>query len=396
MIDSRKSHTSTSPPVAPIPVLLSTSLLCCSLFSQKFPFLLPLLSRFPFLCLVLLPLNITLQGCAENQKNLPPAVSPNPPSASNATSEIPPLAPSTSAAQPSSPAVSSGPWLENPLAELQKNGVDLNQLPLPSGASSPPPTAVAATPTVPESPATEPPPPSPPTASLELDPEILQAAIKRAMTRLRENLQNPTIYGSQYKEVQAHAEELALLVVYLARSPSPPSWARHASALRDLAVDIAQTARDLTPEAHKKAAQTFESIEQLFQGNIPDGIPSDGTLDLPISEFSHRLPLMRRLELAQNQLQSSSPKEADLKKNRDFLVEESAVVGYLMQAMAEPGVTNADEEEYQNYARALISASNSLQTAAREGKLSDFQSALSALRQSCNDCHKDYRFNGEN
>lgn len=230
---------------------------------------------------------------------------------------------------------------------------------------------------------------------MTIDPEIVKAGIKRAMLNLRQNLQSATVYGTQYKEVQAYSEELAILIVLAARSSSPPSWQQHAPALRDLCIEISQAARDLSPEAYKKAATAFESIDQLFQGNIPDGLPTDGSLDLPFSEFAHQLPLMRRLDLAQKQLKESSRKDSDLRKNTDFLMEEAGVAGYLMQAMTEPGFSSADEAEYQSYAKALMEASVSLQSAAREGKHADFETALGALGKSCNDCHQDYRFNSE-
>jgi len=291
-----------------------------------------------------------------------------------------------------------GPWFEDPLGELQKNGVDLSQLPLPTGSNERPTsansTAAVDQPTPQESP-NESTPAVTAAESMKIDPEIVQSAIKRAMLNLRQNLQNATIYGTQYKEVQAYAEELAVLVVLAARDASPPSWSRHSPALRDLGIEISQAARDLSPEAYKKAASAFDSIDQLFQGNIPDGIPTDGTLEVPYSEFAHQLPLMRRLEIAQKLLKDSSMKESDLKRNADLLIEEGAVAGYLMQVMMEPGFSSADEAEYQAYAKSLIAASVGVQSAVREGKFGDLATALGAIGKSCNDCHQDYRFNSE-
>lgn len=343
--------------------------------------------------------SILLAGCSKTQTP-PPTVAPTETHSSpehDPEKNTPPEN-TTLPATPSPPPSQSGPWLEDPLAELRKQGVEPHQLPLPQATvartttSEPPPAGDK-----PEPPPSQPDTPSEPAnnSPLSIDVEIAQAAIKRATLRLRQNLQNATIYGTQYEEVQACAEELAILVILAPRSDSPPSWSRHAPALRDLAMEISLAARDLSPEAFKKAARAFESVEQLLQGNIPDGIPQGRPLDLPFSEFVQRAPVMRRLELSQKLLQSASAQEADFKQQLDLLSEEAVVAAVLMQTLTEPGFTGANEPEYQAHAKTLIQACLTAQSAAREKQFFDFQNAISALGKSCNDCHQDYRFNSE-
>lgn len=336
--------------------------------------------------LVCVPLSA---GCGRN----------SPPSPSPPISQLKLVA----ARSETAPAGTTGPWFEDPLGELQKNGVELKQLPLPT--FSPPPVFSATTPpkageppqgeTSPKTPENGKPKISPPTSEFAVDVELVESAIKQATLNLRQNLQNATVYGTQYKEVQAYSEELALWIVLAARETSPPSWSRHGPALRDLAIEISQVARDLSPEAYQKAAKAFDSIDQLLQGNIPVGIPEGASLELPYSEFAHRMPLMRRLEIARKQLHSLAAKESDFKKNSDALLVEAAASGYLMQVMSEPGFSSADEIEYQQHAHRLIDASLAAVSATRERKLPEFQSALSAIEKACNDCHQDYRFNSE-
>lgn len=300
-----------------------------------------------------------------------------------------------------------GPWFEDPLAEVKKSGISLAELTLPEAKPAVPPPVAPKEPkeamkeeasSAMKKPESSEEPKKPAGLSFNIESEPLLDEMKRLRARLRENLQTTAKYNAQRKQVEMDALELGLLTVFVGTAPTDmaPTWKRHVPGLRYLSEQIAKAAEKTGSEGQQKGKQLFESLDQLFQGNIPDNLPPDLKGNVPVSEYIDRPVLMRRLEQIEQQMQGGVANAAGFKKQRDALLRDAVLEIVLILSISDREYDSVTEPKYQAAIKEMLEATIQQRDAIKQGDQKGAEGAFQRVRTGCNACHATYRTGGGN
>jgi cytochrome c556 len=109
-------------------------------------------------------------------------------------------------------------------------------------------------------------------------------------------------------------------------------------------------------------------------------------------KIANLAPLMSRLEMAQqNRIAPATSNAGDFKKNSPQLVHEAEIVAALGEAIARPGMDNADDEKFRGYARALQKSALDLRQAVNDSNYDAARAAAGVMKKTCDSCHGDFR-----
>jgi hypothetical protein len=132
-------------------------------------------------------------------------------------------------------------------------------------------------------------------------------------------------------------------------------------------------------------------LGELVRGADP--VPAGASDPAPgWAERVDRRPLMVSLEQAQQErLGPWTAAAGQFRGNRQALKSESELLAAIAEIIQRDGYEFADDEGYRSHARKLQSEAIELRRAIDEEDFEKARTATSAINQSCDQCHADYR-----
>jgi len=215
---------------------------------------------------------------------------------------------------------------------------------------------------------------------------------KAIKASLNDKLQSVGKYNGNYKEVRNDAATLAVLAAIAIEHPDAPGWKRQARHVRDVSAEIVAAAAGLGDKSYKPTRAAFDKLDALLEGSTPPGL-EESSDTLPVSELVSRVPLMYRMERAFNWMKLSVNTEAVFKKESVRVAHEGALLATLAKVIAEPGFSDADNDEYLGFARELSNAGQQAVEAARAGNFGNYTASLDRAGKACTDCHANFKNN---
>ena len=170
--------------------------------------------------------------------------------------------------------------------------------------------------------------------------------------------------GSGYKEARVRFAVLALLFDTIANQDSDVRWKNDAAAA---SMAFARVAANLkaggSTQVYNEAKRRKQDLADLVSGaRFPDP-PAADIGPLPVD----RTPLMQILEQRlEANLKSWTASETEFKSHVDQLVHEAELTALIGNALARPGSEDADDAEYQEFARMLEQGAMAAVAAARQ------------------------------
>lgn len=235
---------------------------------------------------------------------------------------------------------------------------------------------------------------SPPNADVPEGPqwsELADAAtiedeIKFTALALRNPLADATTFsGGGYREVRDAFVLLERLFQVAAEFDKSIRWSEVAAeaASRFAAAADACTGGDAA--SFRAATTAGDVLQRLIQSSSL--APGDGARTLS----SDLAPLMKRLESAQRDRLRRLLTDERAFRDREALFHEAAIAAVLARDMTSSDFGYDADDSFAAYAEELAAAAQSLRAAALRSDFNAAREAYSAMGQSCDACHGDYR-----
>lgn len=219
--------------------------------------------------------------------------------------------------------------------------------------------------------------------------ENLQAEMKKVQNRLKASMQNPGTYNGNYKEIAVDGAVIAGLAGMAIEHSGDFSWKKNAPLIRDFGYDLSQAATGLGKENYEKTKVAYEKLDSVFSGSIPPNSPTPAP-KRPFGETADRTGLMKRIDRARGHLRDNINTEAKLKADTEGVVHETLMISSLGKIVATEGYSSADEQDYQQFANALINGAKDATAAAKDQSFQKFTDAMNKVNKSCDQCHANY------
>lgn len=224
-----------------------------------------------------------------------------------------------------------------------------------------------------------------------IDAATLETEIKRQTQRLTTATETATAFkGGGYKEARDALTVLATAFAVTAEYDDEARWQDVASGLRDLLARASANCKVGTDGSFREAALRATELTELVQGNRPNS-PA-GEADVDWSLIAPRGPVMRRMELAEQERLGPSLASAQLfKKQAREVQHEAQVLAMLAATLTQSGSEDGDDETYAEFARTLGQNAHEIADSPTETGYEAARAALGKASKACADCHDSYR-----
>jgi hypothetical protein len=219
----------------------------------------------------------------------------------------------------------------------------------------------------------------------------LESEVKSLSKLLDTAVKSPNEFkGGGFKSSRREFTNLAAMFGIIAEYDGDVRWQKQGAALRDAFGRAGKNCKVGTDATYAEAQRRAEELAELIRGT---NAPMDaGTPDNNWSETADRAPLMERLEIARTErLKPWTGAKNDFTPHQEEIIHEASLVAALSEVIKHSGYDFAEDEGYQKYVKNLQTAAIEATTAAQQNDFPATQAAISALGQSCDQCHGDYR-----
>jgi cytochrome c556 len=224
-----------------------------------------------------------------------------------------------------------------------------------------------------------------------IDPDTLDAEVKRIRTELTAGLQSVGKYNARYQEIAVAGSTLAALAEIVVELPRSSSWKEHAANVRDLAASIHDAAKALGGPAYQATKTPTDQLMDVLDGNLPAGLPGAEPMR-DFSQVANRSALMKRMDRSFQRLKKGGTAQQLLKNNAPQALEDAATLAVLSRVISVGHYDSADDPKYHAHATDLTRGATDLATAAKSGEAPAFADALTRIQKRCDACHADFRF----
>lgn len=257
------------------------------------------------------------------------------------------------------------------------------------------PTAEPAAPT-PDTPSTPSTPETPPTTAAadswdQLIPLTdLDEEIKSIRNFMQETVSSVGNYNSSMTMIPPKVATLAALAEVARKQQESVSWKDDAAYVRNLAKKMNESPLQRGPKDHKRLQELFEGVSDILNRSKPAGLEEPPAED-SFAESAEMRSLMKRMEDAEKTLKTEIGSADALGSRKAMALHEAAILSVLAKIVTEPGYGYGDDAEFKGYGTSIVEAGQSIRAAAEAGDFAGFETAMSKVATTCQNCHSKYK-----
>lgn len=221
--------------------------------------------------------------------------------------------------------------------------------------------------------------------------EVIEDEIKLCRIRLAEVLKNQSTFMDRgFRLAEAEFQLLVLLFATIDKYDRPIRFSEHAGDATSLWAAAAEACESSDEKAFATAKAAQDELQSLIRGGSITHVESVTAVDhTAVVTFA---PLMKRFDSSVREKATPGLSSADeFRRQRDQIQHEAGLYALLGKWLQQDQFGFADEPPFIKLSEQLIGGANGLRTATADSDLDAAQSALWAIRQSCDNCHNDYR-----
>jgi hypothetical protein len=224
-----------------------------------------------------------------------------------------------------------------------------------------------------------------------ISPEVLEAEIKRQAPALEATVASASTFkGGAYEQARDVFSLLAVLFAISAEHDEDARWQDSAAGLRDLFGRAGFNAKVGTDQTFREASARAADLAELIRGGRPT-TPA-GSADAGWTAVSDRPPMMRRMELAQQErLSKWLASETLFSGNMEEVMHEAQILTALSEIIKREGYEYADDDTFVGHANELRNAAQKLRQATEQEDYAAARAALGRATKACSTCHEGYR-----
>ena len=218
----------------------------------------------------------------------------------------------------------------------------------------------------------------------------LESEFKRVKLRFDSNVASPGAFKSGgFQDARVDLSILATLMAVIYQYDGDVRWKDDAAAARDLLAKTAVSARAGTTTAFREAQQRRSDLQSILSGT---GVPnSQEATPNEWASISDRTPLMSYFEELIERMEAESYDAAAIKDNQAGTRRDAEMLALLGEVIQQDGMESADEEEYRVHSRDMTTRAKSIVRGIEIQDYAAAETAITNLRESCDNCHQDYR-----
>ena len=218
----------------------------------------------------------------------------------------------------------------------------------------------------------------------------LESEVKRVKLRYDTHVKSPGKFkGGGFQDAQVDLSILAMLMAVISDYDGEVRWKDDAAAARDVLAKSAVGVRAGSTTAFKEAQARQRDLQSLLSGSgissRRDPKPNDW------SAIAQRTPLMRYFEELIERLESDSYDAAAIAENVDATRRDAELLALLGRVIANDGMEGAEDDEYCVYSADMTARARKIVAGIVRDDFAAAGAAVNSLRESCDNCHADYR-----
>ena len=180
---------------------------------------------------------------------------------------------------------------------------------------------------------------------------------------------------------------LATLFAVIGKYDGEVKWKKDWEGMQQGMMQAGNNCKTSSDAAYKEAKLRTDQLKEVLNGQGGD-LPK---LD-PETNWGTNItinPLMKRLEMAEKEHLVEFG--GDVSKHKEKAIREGEVLALIGQFIVDPSFELTENADYKGWALALNKAGKDLAEATKSGDQAKAAAAISAIKQTCVDCHGAYR-----
>ncbi|TWU58641.1 hypothetical protein Poly51_14200 [Rubripirellula tenax] len=223
-----------------------------------------------------------------------------------------------------------------------------------------------------------------------ISPVSLEDEVKRVRLHFDSIVTTPGAFNSGgYQDARLDLTVLATLFAIIHEHSADVRWKSDAPAARDLLARTAFNCKAGSTQVFNEAKLRKADLQDLVSGT---GLNSrDAEPENVWTEIADRSPLMEYAERLIGSLEGNSRDAAAIAENVDAVRRDAELISALGEVLTKEGMDEADDDDYANLSRAMISESKQVVAAIERADFDGARSGVSLIRGRCDACHEQYR-----
>ncbi len=224
-----------------------------------------------------------------------------------------------------------------------------------------------------------------------VDAETLVIEIKRATNRVANSVPRATEFKVEgYRLCQRDFRLLAIWFSVVREFDVEVRWQANAGAMGVYLRSVASQCQSGSDESLSVAREASEVLAELMRGQTPT--LRSWANSATIEESDGLDAIMQRMKQAtEKKIAIALDGAKEFRKARNDVAHEAQIVAVLAQVIRQEGFDYSEDETYLEYAQQLEKAAVALRQAVRNRDYAAAEQAHGQMKQSCANCHEDYR-----
>lgn len=237
--------------------------------------------------------------------------------------------------------------------------------------------------------------PSPTTESEDrwsslIQPSVLEDEVKRVKLHLDSVITTPSSFSSGgFQTARQDLTVLATLFAVINEHSGDVRWKKDAASARDLLARTAFNCKAGSGSVYNEAKLRKADLQDLLSGSGIVTRESEPAQDW--SQIADRSPLMEYSESLIKSLADATNDSDAIQSNADKIARNAQLIAMLGEAIRQPGMDDADDEDYAKLSNAMSVSATNLTLAIERSETEAVQQAVGEIRKRCDACHEQYR-----
>lgn len=217
----------------------------------------------------------------------------------------------------------------------------------------------------------------------------IEDLVKESKARVDGVITTPAKFaGGGYSITRKEFTLLASMMAVISQYPEEIRWKNSAGFARTTFARLAANCKVGSQQVFNEAKLRQQDLQDLLKGSKLSGAEEE----LNWADTADRGPTMQLLEWAlRENLAPATNSESKFKEQTEDVLKYAELVAMYGQILQQPGMTDADDQAYNQLSAVMVSAALDAAKAARTNDAELARTAVGRIDQACSKCHDSYR-----
>ncbi len=216
----------------------------------------------------------------------------------------------------------------------------------------------------------------------------IEDLVKESKTRLDGMITTPAKFSGGVADVRREFTLMASTMAVIAQYPEEIRWQSSAGYAQRIFARMAVNCKVGTQPVFNEAKQRQQDLQNLLKGTKLTGAADE----VSWADTADRGPSMQILEWAlRENLIPATNSEKSFREKKEDIVKYAELIAMFGNIIQQPGMTDADDDEYIKFALVMKHTAQDVLKAVRVNDAELARTTVGRMDQACNKCHETYR-----